>query len=53
MQRLNARVLCAVTFDTTEGEIKAELFMDKMPVTASNFKDLAESGYYDGMQAQP
>lgn len=28
---------------------EAELFMDKMPVTASNFVDLANSGYYDGL----
>lgn len=37
------------TFDTTMGTFQAELFMDKMPVTASNFVDLANSGYYDGL----
>jgi len=36
-------------FDTSMGSFEAELFMDKTPVTASNFVDLANSGYYDGM----
>eukprot|EP00615_Pteridomonas_danica_P011172 CAMPEP_0114359886 /NCGR_PEP_ID=MMETSP0101-20121206/23370_1 /TAXON_ID=38822 ORGANISM="Pteridomonas danica, Strain PT" /NCGR_SAMPLE_ID=MMETSP0101 /ASSEMBLY_ACC=CAM_ASM_000211 /LENGTH=175 /DNA_ID=CAMNT_0001503687 /DNA_START=124 /DNA_END=651 /DNA_ORIENTATION=+ len=31
------------------GTFKVELFMDKMPVTASNFVDLASSGYYNGL----
>lgn len=37
------------TFDTTLGTFEAELFMDKMPITASNFADLANSGFYDGL----
>ena len=28
---------------------KAEIFSDKMPVTAQNFIDLAEAGFYDGL----
>lgn len=36
-------------FDTTEGEFKAELFMDKMPVTAGNFILLAKQGFYNGL----
>lgn len=37
------------TFQTTEGTFKAEIFLDKMPVTASNFIDLAKSGFYNGI----
>lgn len=35
--------------DTSEGVIKAELFVEQMPITAQNFIDLAESGFYDGL----
>ena len=35
--------------DTSEGVIKAELFMDSMPITAGNFVKLAEDGFYDGL----
>ena len=35
--------------DTSEGVIKAELFMDSMPITAGNFAKLAEDGFYDGL----
>ena len=37
------------TFDTSEGTFKAEIFVDKMPVTSKNFIDLAKSGFYDGL----
>jgi cyclophilin family peptidyl-prolyl cis-trans isomerase len=37
------------TFNTTEGSFKAEIFVDKMPVTASNFVDLANTGFYNGI----
>ena len=37
------------TFKTTMGDFKAELFVDKLPITASNFADLAKTGYYDGL----
>ena len=37
------------TFDTTEGQFKVELFMDKMPVTAQNFINLANDGFYNGL----
>eukprot|EP00429_Kryptoperidinium_foliaceum_P130311 CAMPEP_0176272750 /NCGR_PEP_ID=MMETSP0121_2-20121125/45871_1 /TAXON_ID=160619 /ORGANISM="Kryptoperidinium foliaceum, Strain CCMP 1326" /LENGTH=102 /DNA_ID=CAMNT_0017612925 /DNA_START=68 /DNA_END=372 /DNA_ORIENTATION=+ len=37
------------TFDTTEGSFKAELFLDRVPITASNFIDLAKSGFYNGL----
>jgi cyclophilin family peptidyl-prolyl cis-trans isomerase len=35
--------------DTSEGTIKVELFLEQMPITAKNFIDLAESGFYDGL----
>jgi cyclophilin family peptidyl-prolyl cis-trans isomerase len=34
---------------TTEGDFVVELFMDSMPLTASNFMDLADSGFYNGI----
>merc|ERR1711879_508491 len=34
---------------TTMGTFKAELYLDKMPVTASNFIALAQEGYYNGV----
>jgi len=36
------------TFETTMGNFKVELFEDKSPITAGNFKKLAEEGFYDG-----
>jgi cyclophilin family peptidyl-prolyl cis-trans isomerase len=36
-------------FDTTMGQIEAELFLDRVPLTASNFIDLAQSGFYNGL----
>lgn len=35
-------------FDTTMGTFELELFDNEMPVTAGNFKKLAESGFYNG-----
>ncbi len=35
--------------DTSLGTIKAELYVDKMPITAKNFIKLAKSGFYDGL----
>merc|ERR1712107_11713 len=35
--------------DTTMGQIEVELFLDRVPRTASNFIDLAKSGYYNGI----
>jgi len=37
------------TLETSEGNIKVELFEDSMPITAGNFVQLAESGFYDGL----
>jgi hypothetical protein len=38
-----------VTVDTTAGSFKCELFLDTMPVSASNFLDLVGTGFYDGL----
>mmetsp|Transcript_36218 Transcript_36218/g.90131 ORF Transcript_36218/g.90131 Transcript_36218/m.90131 type:complete len:220 (+) Transcript_36218:111-770(+) len=36
-------------FDTTMGSFTAELYLDRVPRTVSNFVDLAKSGFYDGL----
>jgi len=33
---------------TSMGEIRAEIFLKEMPITASNFIDLCKTGFYDG-----
>lgn len=38
-----------VKFETTMGNFKAELFMDKTPITAGNFRSLVEEGFFDGI----
>mmetsp|Transcript_46490 Transcript_46490/g.74320 ORF Transcript_46490/g.74320 Transcript_46490/m.74320 type:complete len:188 (-) Transcript_46490:100-663(-) len=37
------------TFNTTEGTFTAEIFMDTLPITASNFVDLCNTGFYNGV----
>ena len=37
------------TLATSLGDIKVELYTDKMPITAGNFVKLAKSGFYDGL----
>jgi len=37
------------TLSTSMGDIKVELFLDRVPRTASNFIDLAQSGFYEGV----
>jgi cyclophilin family peptidyl-prolyl cis-trans isomerase len=37
------------TLETSLGNMKVELFTDKMPLTAGNFIKLAKSGFYDGL----
>ncbi|HTV20672.1 MAG TPA: peptidylprolyl isomerase [Polyangiaceae bacterium] len=37
------------TCETSLGTFKVELFVDKMPITAGNFVELAKSGFYDGL----
>jgi cyclophilin family peptidyl-prolyl cis-trans isomerase len=31
------------------GDFKAEILLDTMPITASNFIDLVRNGFYDGI----
>lgn len=38
-----------VRMETTSGDIVIELFTEKMPITAGNFADLVQQGYYDGL----
>ena len=38
-----------VHFHTTLGDFTAELFEDKAPKTAGNFRELVEKGFYDGV----
>jgi cyclophilin family peptidyl-prolyl cis-trans isomerase len=38
-----------VTFETTEGTVRAEIFMDRVPVTAGNFLKLVREGFYNGL----
>lgn len=35
--------------ETSLGNVKVELFVDQMPLTAGNFVKLAKSGFYDGL----
>ena len=37
-----------VTLKTTKGDITLELFLDKTPITARNFLELAKQGFYKG-----
>merc|ERR1740130_1946438 len=37
------------TFNTCRGSFTAEIYLDKLPITASNFIDLAKTGHYDGL----
>ena len=34
---------------TEKGDIKIKLYLDKAPITAGNFKDLVERGFYNGL----
>jgi len=38
-----------VTFETSLGNFSAEIYQDKMPITAGNFLRLAKEGFYDGL----
>ncbi len=37
------------TIETDKGTIKAEIYADKAPITAKNFIELANSGFYNGL----
>merc|ERR1719271_1188094 len=36
-------------FDCTKGKFKLEIYLDRVPRTASNFIDLCQSGFYNGV----
>ncbi len=38
-----------VIFQTTKGNIKAELYVKEAPITTRNFIDLVNSGFYNGL----
>src|SRR5688500_9189875 len=38
-----------VNFETSLGNFTAEIFLDKMPITAGNFLKLAKEGFYNGL----
>mmetsp|Transcript_2065 Transcript_2065/g.5200 ORF Transcript_2065/g.5200 Transcript_2065/m.5200 type:complete len:298 (-) Transcript_2065:140-1033(-) len=46
--RTGLRANPTAIFETTMGTVKAEIFLKEMPLTASNFIDLVETGYYNG-----
>ena len=39
-----------VVMKTSMGDIEIELFLEKSPITAGNFKQLVEKGFYDGIK---
>jgi len=39
-----------IVMDTNKGTIRLNLYTDKTPVTAANFINLAQRGYYDGLK---
>merc|ERR1711972_603397 len=36
-------------FETTKGTFEAEIYLDRVPITASSFIDLCQSGFYEGI----
>jgi peptidyl-prolyl cis-trans isomerase B (cyclophilin B) len=38
------------TFQTDRGQVRAELFPEKAPLTVANFVNLAKRGFYDGLK---
>ena len=38
-----------VLMQTSKGDVTIELFTDTMPITAGNFLDLVDKGYYNGL----
>ncbi len=37
------------TFTTSMGTFVAEIYLDRVPRTSSNFVDLVKAGFYDGL----
>lgn len=46
----NYKKVMNATIKTSLGDIKVQLFGDKVPATAGNFAKLAESGFYNGVK---
>lgn len=46
----DAKMAKYAVIETDKGIIKAELYTDKAPITAKNFIDLADSGFYNGLK---
>jgi len=46
----NYNKIMNATIKTSLGEMKVELYGDKMPITAGNFAKLAEAGFYNGIK---
>ena len=49
MQENNPQENQIITLQTSMGNIKIELFLDKAPITAGNFLKLAKEDFYDGV----
>jgi len=47
--RFEDRMNPTAHFETSMGNFEAELFLKNMPITVSNFVDLAQSGFYNGL----
>ena len=47
-QSIEAGKTYTATFHTSRGDIVADLFADRAPVTVNNFVFLAKDGFYDG-----
>lgn len=47
--RVAMRANPTATFKTSMGNFKAELYMEDLPITVSNFVDLCKTGFYDGV----
>lgn len=37
------------TFKTTMGDFQVQVFTEEMPITAGNFVDLVQKGFYNGL----
>merc|ERR1711935_1139365 len=46
---MGAMAIPVATMDTTMGVIKVEVYLDRVPITASSFIDLCQSGFYNGI----
>jgi cyclophilin family peptidyl-prolyl cis-trans isomerase len=46
---MEVRTITTAKFETTLGDFEVELDLDAAPLTAGNFIELAEGGFYDGL----